>query len=272
MATLLNGKALSETILNKLKQEINMLQIKAHLAVIQVGSKVDSSLYIKQKQKFALNSNFNFTLKSLSDSISESDLLKEIMILNLNSNIHGIIIQLPLPGHLNELVITDAVDPLKDVDGFHSNNIGLLVKRFSVPLFTPCTPLGIMNLLNEAKIDLSGKHAVVVGRSNIVGLPIANLLLQSDCTVSTCHSKTVNLKDIVKTADILVAAIGQPNYIKGDWLKPGVVVVDVGTNSIPDSTKKSGSRWVGDVDFEAAKHIASAITPVPGGVGYLLLI
>ncbi len=194
-------------------------------------------------------------------------LLDEITTLNHDSNVHGILVQLPLPDGFDEKQVTEAIDVQKDVDGFHSVNIGQLAKRDTEPLFLPCTPKGIMELLKSISCDLKGKRAVVVGRSNIVGMPIAHLLQSKDATVTVCHSKTVNIESIVREADVLVVAIGKPNLIPGDWLKPGVVVIDVGTNAVPDASKKSGVRWVGDVEFNSASKVASHITPVPGGVG-----
>lgn len=175
--------------------------------------------------------------------------------------------QLPLPEGFDEKQVTEAIDVQKDVDGFHSVNIGQLAKRDTEPLFLPCTPKGIMELLKSISYDLKGKRAVVVGRSNIVGMPIAHLLQNQDATVTVCHSKTVNIESIVREADVLVVAIGKANMIPGDWLKPGVIVIDVGTNAVPDASKKTGVRWVGDVHFDSAVKVASYITPVPGGVG-----
>jgi methylenetetrahydrofolate dehydrogenase (NADP+)/methenyltetrahydrofolate cyclohydrolase/formyltetrahydrofolate synthetase len=187
--------------------------------------------------------------------------------LNSNPAIHGILVQLPLPKHITETVITEAISVSKDVDGFGTINIGELAKRGGQPLFTPCTPKGVMVLLKETGVDLKGKHAVVLGRSDIVGSPVSYLLKNADATVTVCHSHTKNLQDIVKQADIVVAAIGKPQFVKGEWLKPGCVVIDVGTNYTKDETRKSGERLVGDVDYESAKEVASLITPVPGGVG-----
>jgi methylenetetrahydrofolate dehydrogenase (NADP+) / methenyltetrahydrofolate cyclohydrolase / formyltetrahydrofolate synthetase len=187
--------------------------------------------------------------------------------LNNDPTVHGILIQLPLPSHISEHDITAAVLPEKDVDGFGVRNIGDLAKKGGRPLFVPCTPKGVMLLLQETGLDLSGKHAVVLGRSDIVGSPISYLLKNADATVTICHSKTQNLPEMIKSADVLIAAIGQPEFVKGEWIKPGAVVIDVGTNYLPDSTKKSGQRLVGDVDYETAAEVASHITPVPGGVG-----
>ena len=187
--------------------------------------------------------------------------------LNEDPSVHGILVQLPLPDGFDEKLVTESIDKRKDVDGFHSSNIGQLAKKDTEPLFLPCTPKGVMELLKSIKCDLKGKKAVVIGRSNIVGMPVAHLLQAEDATVTICHSRTTNIEEIVKTADVLIVAVGRPNMVKGSWLKPGVVVIDVGTNAVPDATKKSGIRWVGDVEFESASQVASHITPVPGGVG-----
>jgi methylenetetrahydrofolate dehydrogenase (NADP+) / methenyltetrahydrofolate cyclohydrolase / formyltetrahydrofolate synthetase len=194
-------------------------------------------------------------------------LLQKVALVNLDNSVHGLLVQLPLPAHISEHAITTAVAAEKDVDGFGVQSIGELAKKDGHPLFTPCTPKGVMILLEKTGIDVKGKFAVVIGRSDIVGSPVSYLLRNADATVTICHSKTQNLPDIIKQADVVVAAIGKPAFIKGEWLKPGAVVIDVGTNSIPDASKKSGQRLVGDVDFETATEVASHITPVPGGVG-----
>lgn len=194
-------------------------------------------------------------------------MLQEIFKLNNDHAVHGILVQLPLPAHISEYAVTSAVVAEKDVDGFGTENIGELAKKGGRPLFTPCTPSGVMVLLKETGIDLKGKNAVVVGRSDIVGAPVSYLLRNADATVSVCHSKTTDLEAHLKQADVVVAALGKPAFIKGSWLKPGAVVIDVGTNYVPDDTKKSGYRLVGDVEFESASEVASFITPVPGGVG-----
>jgi methylenetetrahydrofolate dehydrogenase (NADP+)/methenyltetrahydrofolate cyclohydrolase/formyltetrahydrofolate synthetase len=193
--------------------------------------------------------------------------LAQIQKLNADPTVHGLLVQLPLPKHLNEYNVTSAVANEKDVDGFGASNIGELAKRGGKPLFVPCTPKGVMVLLEESGVSLQGKDAVVVGRSDIVGSPVSYLLKNADATVTVCHSKTKNLADVVRRADVVVAAIGKAHFIKGDWIKEGAVVIDVGTNYIPDETKKSGQRLVGDVDFDEAVKVASHITPVPGGVG-----
>lgn len=194
-------------------------------------------------------------------------MLEKLYEYNNDPSIHGILVQLPLPKHINENAITAAVADEKDVDGFGTVNIGELAKRGGHPLFTPCTPKGVMVLLAEAGVDPAGKNAVVLGRSDIVGSPVSYLLKNANATVTVCHSGTKTLQEHIKNADILVAAIGKPEYVKGEWLKPGCVVIDVGTNYIKDETKKSGERLVGDVEYESAKNVAGKIAPVPGGVG-----
>lgn len=201
------------------------------------------------------------------ESITEAELLDHIRQLNNDPIVHGILVQLPLPSHISEYTVTSFVADEKDVDGFGTRNIGELAKRGGKPLFVPCTPKGVMILLKESGVDLKGKNAVVLGRSDIVGSPVSYLLRNADATVTVCHSKTKNIENYIKEADVVVAAIGQPQFVQGSWLKPGAVVIDVGTNFLPDSTRKSGYRLVGDVDYAAASEVASAITPVPGGVG-----
>ncbi|KAJ3388642.1 tetrahydrofolate synthase [Lobulomyces angularis] len=272
MSTLINGKLIADSFRKNLKKEISELKQKFNdfqpqLAIIQVGNREDSSIYVKMKQKAAEDCGIKFLMKKLDNDVAQIQLLQEIEKLNNDTNVHGILVQLPLPSHISEVDITEAVDPTKDVDGFHSHNAGKLAKKNTPPMFVPCTPKGVMALLKETGVSLMGKNAVVIGRSNIVGLPVASLLQAADATVTICHSKTINLKEICQRADILVAAVGKANLVKGDWLKPGVIIIDVGTNSVADSTKKSGMRWVGDVEFDSAVKVASAITPVPGGVG-----
>ena len=219
------------------------------------------------KEKAAQEANISCKIEKFSDDISEGELLQRITELNHDPSVHGILVQLPLPKAISEHAITSAVSARKDVDGFGISSIGELAKKGGQPLFTPCTPKGIMILLKEAGVDLNGKHAVVLGRSDIVGSPVSYLLKNADATVTVCHSRTKNLPEMVRSADVVIAAIGKPAFVKGDWLKEGAVVIDVGTNYIEDSTKKSGQRLVGDVDFESASKVASHITPVPGGVG-----
>ncbi|GAA5845755.1 hypothetical protein JCM9279_006098 [Rhodotorula babjevae] len=243
------------------------------LVIVQQGARSDSSTYVKMKLKAAAEAGIKCQLVQLGgaeDGIGEQEVMAEVERLNADSDVHGIIVQLPLSddiGRDGERRITEAVSPEKDVDGFHAYNIGLLSSRASEPLFAPCTPAGVMLLLESTGVDLSGKHAVVLGRSDIVGSPVCALLRRKDATVTQCHSRTKNLEHLVQQADIVVAAIGVPRFVQGAWLKPGAIVIDVGTNFVDDPTRKSGSRLVGDVDFDSARATASFITPVPGGVG-----
>lgn len=232
-----------------------------------MGDRSDSSTYVRMKLKAAGEASIDCELVHLPDDTSEADLLHRVYEYNNNPAVHGILVQLPLPKHISEHTITSAVADEKDVDGFGIQSIGELAKRGGRPLFTPCTPKGVMVLLQEAGVDIRGKNAVVLGRSDIVGSPVSYLLKNADATVTVCHSRTADLPDVVRRADIVVAAIGKAQFVKGDWLKPGAVVIDVGTNFVPDDTKKSGQRLVGDVDFDSAVEVASQITPVPGGVG-----
>ena len=211
--------------------------------------------------------NIACSLEKYPDDISQTELLENISRFNNDPSVHGILVQLPVPKHMSEHAVTSAVADEKDVDGFGAINIGELAKRGGHPLFTPCTPKGVMVLLKESGVDLKGKNAVVIGRSDIVGSPVSYLLKNADATVTVCHSRTKDLPGFVKQADVVVAAIGQPGFVKGEWLKKDAVVIDVGTNYIPDESKKSGQRLVGDVDFDSAAEVASLITPVPGGVG-----
>ncbi|ROW10020.1 hypothetical protein VPNG_06549 [Cytospora leucostoma] len=229
--------------------------------------KIIQATYVRMKLKAAGEAGIDCELIHLPTEITEAELLQQIYKLNHDSSVHGILIQLPVPEHISEYAVTAAVVGEKDVDGFGPENIGELAKRTGHPLFLPCTPKGVMVLLQEAGVDLKGKNAVVVGRSDIVGAPVSYLLRHADATVTVCHSKSTDTEAHLKQADVVVAAIGQPAFIKGSQLKPGVVVIDVGTNYIPDATRKSGQRLVGDVEFESASEVASFITPVPGGVG-----
>jgi len=250
----------------KQKQETNP-RYKPSLVIVQVGDRSDSSTYVRMKLKAAEEANIICKIQHYPETISEAELLQDITQLNWDSSVHGILVQLPVPKHISEHAVTSAVAEEKDVDGFGARNIGELSKRGGHPLFTPCTPKGVMVLLKESGVDLEGKNAVVLGRSDIVGSPVSALLRNADATVTVCHSRTRNLEEFIKSADVLVAAIGKPHFVKGSWIRPGAVVIDVGTNYIPDESKKSGQRLVGDVDFESASEVASKITPVPGGVG-----
>ena len=268
----IDGTAIAKRIREQIHAQIQEAQrsnprYKPSLKIVQVGDRADSSTYVRMKLKAAEEADIKCELIHLPSSITEPELLQQIYKLNNDPSVHGILVQLPVPDHISEPVITSAVADEKDVDGFGTKNIGELAKRGGNPLFVPCTPKGVMVLLKESGVDLRGKNAVVLGRSDIVGSPVSYLLKNAGATVTVCHSLTQGLPDIVKRADVVVAAIGQPEFVKGEWLKEGSVMIDVGTNYIPDSSKKSGQRLVGDVDFDSAIEVVSQITPVPGGVG-----
>ncbi|TKA30792.1 C-1-tetrahydrofolate synthase, cytoplasmic [Salinomyces thailandicus] len=271
-ATKIDGTAIAKSIRERISQEIASKQnanprYKPSLVIIQVGERSDSSTYVRMKLKAAEEAQIACDLQKYPEDISEIELLEQIERYNNDANVHGILVQLPLPGHIREYEVTSAVADAKDVDGFGGPNIGELAKKGGKPLFVPCTPKGVMVLLEESGVDLKGKNAVVLGRSDIVGAPVSYLLRNADATVTVCHSKTKDLQGVMKSADIVIAAIGKERFIKGDWIKPGAVVIDVGTNYVPDDSKKSGQRLVGDVDYDGAVEVASMITPVPGGVG-----
>jgi len=269
---LISGKDVSSEIYDELRVRIQTLKIKGvtpGLAVVLVGEDPASQTYVRMKGKKCEELGMHSVTVILPEKTSEAELLKKIEELNKDNSVHGFLVQLPLPKHINENNVIDAIDPKKDVDGFHPESVGHML--IGNPTFLPATPAGIQQMLIRSGIETAGKHVVVVGRSNIVGKPIAVLLMQKgkggDATVTIVHSKTRDLADITRQADILVAAIGKPNFITKDMAKEGVVVIDVGTNKIQDPTSSKGSRLVGDVDFENVKDVASAITPVPGGVG-----
>lgn len=269
LATIIDGKKLSETIKAEVAEEVRKItangEMAPGLAVIIVGNDPASHVYVSSKKK-ACDATGIFSIEvALPEDTTQAQLLEEINKLNNDSRIHGILLQLPLPRHLNENEALEAINPQKDVDGFHPVNVGKLY--IGLDTFVPCTPKGVIEIFKRNNIEIAGKNAVVVGRSNIVGKPMGALLMKENATVTIAHSKTKNLPELLSKADIVVAAIGKAKFIKGDWLKEGAVVIDVGTNSIDDPTSKKGYRLVGDVDFEAAEKKASYITPVPGGVG-----
>lgn len=268
---LIDGKVIADGLCEQLREKIAQLEPlvgrKPGLHVIQVGEVKDSSLYVKMKQRAALKAGMEFAHHQLPNNVTQQELLGLITSLNNDRRADGIIVQLPLPSSLDEHTITQAVSPAKDVDGFNVSNVGLLSTKSSRPYFTACTPRAVMRLLEANKVEIAGKKAVVVGRSNIVGKPVAALLTNADATTTICHSRSKNLLEELKEADIVIAALGKPEFIKGEWLKPGVVVIDVGINAVPSTKTKTGFRFVGDVHTESARKVASAITPVPGGVG-----
>ncbi|KAG8902725.1 tetrahydrofolate synthase [Tulasnella sp. 403] len=274
-AHLIDGTAIAKSIRAEIAQQISTFRsryprFEPHLVIIQAGARPDSTTYVRMKAKAAAETGMKFTHVQLPAEATVAEVVTVVQKLNNDDNVSGILVQLPLGEHVTpegEREVTEAVSPEKDVDGFHAYNIGHLSSRASIPLFSPCTPSGVIRLLDSTGQSISGTHAVVLGRSDIVGSPVAAMLRKRDATVTQCHSRTKNLPEIVKTADIVVSAIGKAEFVQGSWLKPGAIVIDVGTNYIPDSTKKSGQRLVGDVHFASASEVASYITPVPGGVG-----
>lgn len=274
---ILEGKIVSESVKNILKEEVIQLKIKGkrvpHLAAILIGENGASETYVASKIKNCEDIGFKSSLIRLEENIDESILINEIIKLNNDATVDGILVQLPLPKQINEQKIISLIDPSKDVDGFHPINIGKLVLGESS--FIPATPYGIMLMLEYYNINTSGKHAVVIGRSNIVGRPMSILLSQqkqyANCTVTLCHSRTENLASYCKEADIIVAALGIPGFLKADMIKPGAIVIDVGITRVEDSSKKSGFSIKGDVDFNTVAPLCSYITPVPGGVGLMTI-
>lgn len=272
---ILDGKLLSENIKSELATEVDIIRSRGgkipHLAAVLVGENPASQVYVQSKIRSCEQAGFKSTLIQKSADTTEAELLEIVKQLNEDPDVDGFIVQLPLPKHINEERITLAIDHRKDVDGFHPINFGRMAQ--GLPAFLPATPFGIMEILRRYNIETAGKHCVVVGRSNIVGTPISILLSRKgypgDCTVTLTHSRTRDLPGEVRRADIVVAAIGIPEFIKGDWVKEGAVVIDVGINRVPDATKKSGSRLVGDVAFDEVAPRSSHITPVPGGVGLM---
>ena len=263
-AQLIDGKQIAEQCRLQVQQQAAVLQqqtgVVPHLAAILCGDDPASQVYVRNKEKACAKAGFRSTLHQLPADVTQQQLLQLIESLNSTSDVHGILVQLPLPRHLDTVAILDAVTPLKDVDAFHPENVGLMLQ--GRPRFLPCTPAGVMRLLTVTGIPTAGRHAVVIGRSDIVGKPMAALLLQkgADATVTVCHSRTADIAALCRQADIVVAAVGIPNFVRGDWLKPEAVVIDVGINRL-------GDKLVGDVDFDAAAQHVAAITPVPGGVG-----
>jgi methylenetetrahydrofolate dehydrogenase (NADP+)/methenyltetrahydrofolate cyclohydrolase len=272
---LIDGKKVSVDLQQELKKNVEQyLSITGKvpgLTVIIVGEDPASQVYVRNKAKTCKEIGMNSAVVSLPADTPQETLLEKIRELNNDPLVHGILVQQPLPRHIDEYAVTLAIDPAKDVDGFHPVNVGNLVLGYLDKCFISCTPYGILELLSRYGIETRGKHCVVVGRSNIVGKPMANLMLQkldaTNCTVTVCHSATKDIPSLTRQADILIAAIGKARFITADMVKPGAVVIDVGINRIEDPSTKSGFRLVGDVDFEHVSTVSSAITPVPGGVG-----
>ena len=269
--TLIDGKSTAATIKAEIKQEVERIVAaggkRPHLAAILVGHDGGSETYVNNKVRACEECGFRSTLLRFEDDITESELLAQVARLNDDADIDGFIVQLPLPRHIAEQRVIEAIDYRKDVDGFHPINVGRMA--IGLPTFVSATPKGILELLRRYEVPTSGKKCVILGRSNIVGKPMSQLMMQKgvDATVTVCHSRSKTLKEECLQADIIIAAIGQPAFLKGDMVKPGVTVIDVGTTRVPDATRKSGFRLQGDVDFDAVAPLASKITPVPGGVG-----
>ena len=258
---IIDGKKISKDLIEKVKDEVSKIKKNGKipgLAVILIGDYAPSQIYVKNKEKFAKEAGINSEVIRYPKEISEKEVLKKIDELNDNSKISGILVQLPLPPHINKEKIINAIKPSKDVDGFHPMNVGGLASGSKS--IVPCTPLGCLFLIKSVEKNLEGKNAVILGRSNLNGKPMAQLLLKENCTVTIVHSKTKDLKTECKRADILIAAVGVKEIVKGDWIKKDAIVIDVGIN-------KANGKIVGDVDFESSKNVAKAITPVPGGVG-----
>lgn len=269
---LIDGKAtaakIKEEIAAEVKEIISHGGKQPHLAAILVGHDGGSETYVKNKVLACEACGFKSSLIRFEEDITEEELLEKVKQLNEDDDVDGFIVQLPLPKHIDEQKVIMAIDYRKDVDGFHPINVGRM--SIGLPCFVSATPWGILTLLRHYNIETSGKKCVVLGRSNIVGKPMAQLMMQKqygDCTVTVCHSHSQNLKEECKQADIIIAAIGRPHFVTADMVKPGAVIVDVGTTRVPDSSKKSGFKLTGDVDFENVAPLASYITPVPGGVG-----
>ncbi|MDH3545505.1 MAG: bifunctional methylenetetrahydrofolate dehydrogenase/methenyltetrahydrofolate cyclohydrolase FolD [Gammaproteobacteria bacterium] len=274
----IDGKAKAAELSAEITAETTLLLdehgLKPGLAVVIVGEDPASQVYVRNKRRTAEGCGFHSVQHTLAANTSQVDLLRLINALNEDTDIHGILVQLPLPGHLDEQAITQAISPSKDVDGFHFVNIGKLTSGHTADAFVPCTPAGCMLMIeDQVGADLSGLNAVVIGRSNIVGKPMASLLLQANATVTITHSRTRDLAAVVRQADIVVAAVGRANMVTGDWIKPGAVVIDVGINRVETSIDgETKSRLTGDVDYASVSEVAAAVTPVPGGVGPMTIV
>ena len=267
----IDGKGIAKSIQQELTEEVAQLKEKhglvPGLATVLVGDNPASRTYVRMKQKRCKEVGIHSVGHTLSKDASQEEVEGLVSELNADPKIHGILVQLPLPSHLDEEAVLGAISIEKDVDGFHPINIGRLSMKGREPLFTPCTPTGIIELIDRTGVEIEGKEAVILGRSNIVGLPVSMLLLHRNATITICHSRTKDLAEVTKRADILIAAVGRAEMVKKDWVKPGAVVIDVGINRVDDESRKRGYRLVGDVDFDEVKEVAGHLTPVPGGVG-----
>ena len=271
-AIVIDGSAMAERLRDEVAYRVEAFRsatsIDPSLAVVMVGDDAASQVYVRNKMKQTAVVGIRSVEKRLPRQASESEVLEIIQELNEDSSIHGILVQLPLPEHIDPSVVVDAIDPNKDVDGLHRNNVAALV--LGEEGLVPCTPTGCLLMLRQYAENLSGMRAVILGRSRLVGKPLAELLLRENCTVTMAHSKTAELPTLCRSADILVAAIGRPNFVQGEWIKPGAIVIDVGMNRIKDNDGKR--RLVGDVDYQAALSVAQAVSPVPGGVGPMTVV
>ncbi len=270
-AKLIDGKAIAESLREEVKHKVAERVEKGlpapGLATVIVGDNPASKVYVRMKHKACQEANILSIGHELPADATQEEVEELVQQLNADPKIHGILVQLPLPAGLDEERVLNTISLQKDVDGFHPVNIGRLAQKGREPLFIPATPAGVMYLLEHSGAQLSGANAVVLGRSNIVGMPVSLLLVKENATVTICHSRTKDIPALIREADVLVAAVGIPEYVRGDWIKPGAIVIDVGVNRIEDETRKSGYRLVGDVNYEEAGEVAGAITPVPGGVG-----
>ena len=270
-AEIIDGKAIAEKIRGEVAAQVSRRMQEGEpppgLATVLVGDNPASLSHVRGKQKACREVGIDSQGFHLAEDTRQEVLEKLLFDLNADPKVNGILVQLPLPSGLDEEKALTAISIEKDIDGFHPVNVGRLAMKRRDPMFVPCTPSGVMVLLQKAGVKFSGARAVVIGRSNLVGMPTALLLVRENATVTICHSRTENLPEIVRQADLLVAAIGRPKFVRGDWIKPGAIVIDVGINRVEDSGAKNGYRLVGDVDFEEARQVAGAITPVPGGVG-----
>lgn len=270
-AKIIDGKQIGQEIRDEVRAAVDRRTRQGlsapGLATVLVGTNPASKVYVNNKQKACAEVGIVSFGHTLPEDATQEEVEELVRQLNDDPAVNGILVQLPLPRHLDEEKVLSAIDLNKDVDGFHPVNIGRLAQKGREPVFVPCTPAGCMVLLEKAGAKLSGANAVVLGRSNIVGMPVALLLVKANATVTICHSRTHDLPSVIREADIVVAAIGQPEFVKKDWVKPGAIVIDVGINQVQDASAKRGYRLVGDVAFEEVSEVASAITPVPGGVG-----
>jgi len=275
MATLIDGKAIAADVRAEVKEGAAALKtehgVTAGLATVLVGDDPASHKYVSMKRKACAEAGIESFHHELPADATQDQVLGLVRDLGADDRVHGILVQLPLPGQVDEKTVLDAVPLSKDVDGFHPLNIGALAMKGREPDFRPCTPHGCIELLDRSGTEISGANAVVLGRSNIVGKPIAQMLIERNATVTVCHSRTKNTAELCREADILIAAIGRARFVQGDWVKEGATVIDVGTNMIDDPSRKSGRRLVGDVDYEAVAERCEAITPVPGGVGKMTI-